>query len=93
MSSRITRNGHPGTGVRDSCLAQSPFCRVIFNVLQNVVIILLTSNRMVVIRSLEYLFAVGLCKRIDLLGYLVFIPPNHGSYCRGRVCCPTFLLV
>ena len=53
MSSRITRNGHPGTGVRDSCLAQSPFCRVIFNVLPNIVIILLVSDHMVVIRSLE----------------------------------------
>lgn len=74
--------------VRYSFLTQNPFCRVVFNVLPDFVVILLIADHMVVIRTLEQLFTGMNEQRVYLLGNMVFVPTDHISQYRGRVSRP-----
>lgn len=70
------------------CILQKPFSGVLVDVVPDLVVVLLVSDHVVIVGSLEDPFSLGALCEICLFGNLIFIPTDDGSQCRGRVSRP-----
>ena len=77
-----------GGGISLFIILRYPFAGIIFDIFPYFIIILLIPHHMVIIGTLEQTHAIHRCSFIVCLCYLIFVPTNNISQCRGRVSRP-----